>query len=36
MTLKPGEKVVGRGKPIGTLYKLADGRTLIVRPKTTP
>jgi hypothetical protein len=29
--LEPGEKVVGRGKPIGTLYRLADGRTVIVR-----
>lgn len=29
--LKPGEKIVGRGKPIGTVYQLADGRTVIVR-----
>src|SRR5690349_25009095 len=29
--LKPGEKVVGRGKAIGTLYRLGDGRTVIVR-----
>ncbi len=29
--LKPGEQVVGRGKPIGTIYKLNDGRTVIVR-----
>ena len=29
--LKPGEKVVGRGEAIGTLYRLADGRTVIVR-----
>ena len=29
--LKPNEKVVGRGEPIGTVYKLADGRTVIVR-----
>ena len=29
--VKPGEKVVGRGKPIGTVYRLADGRTVIVR-----
>ncbi|MGV1047825.1 MAG: DUF2149 domain-containing protein [Solirubrobacterales bacterium] len=29
--IKPGEKVVGRGKPIGTVYRLADGRTIIVR-----
>jgi len=30
--LKPGEKVVGRGRPIGTVYRLDDGRTIIVRP----
>jgi hypothetical protein len=29
--LKPGEKVVGRGEAIGTIYRLADGRTVIVR-----
>lgn len=29
--LKPGQKVVGRGQPIGTVYRLADGRTIIVR-----
>jgi hypothetical protein len=29
--LKPGQRVVGRGQPIGTLYRLADGRTIIVR-----
>jgi hypothetical protein len=29
--LKPGERVVGRGQPIGTVYKLSDGRTAIVR-----
>ncbi len=29
--LKPGEKVVGRGKAIGTIYRLSDGRTVIVR-----
>jgi hypothetical protein len=29
--LKPGEQVVGRGQPIGTIYKLNDGRTVIVR-----
>lgn len=30
--LKPGEQVVGRGKPIGTVYRLNDGRTVIVKP----
>ena len=29
--IKPGEKVVGRGEAIGTVYRLADGRTVIVR-----
>ncbi len=29
--LKPDEKVVGRGKAIGTVYELADGRTVVVR-----
>lgn len=29
--IKPGEKVVGRGEAIGTVYKLKDGRTVIVR-----
>jgi hypothetical protein len=28
--LKPGEKVVGRGQAIGTVYRLSDGRTVIV------
>ena len=31
VTMKPGEKVVGRGQAIGTIYRLADGRTVIVR-----
>ena len=36
--LDPGQRVVGRGKEIGTVYELEDGRTIIVRPKgaTTP
>jgi hypothetical protein len=29
--LKPGERIVGRGEPIGTVYKLSDGRTVIVK-----
>jgi hypothetical protein len=29
--LKPGQRVVGRGEPVGTLYRLSDGRTVIVR-----
>ncbi|HEX7293261.1 MAG TPA: DUF2149 domain-containing protein [Solirubrobacterales bacterium] len=31
--LKPGQRVVGRGEPVGTLYRLNDGRTVIVREK---
>ena len=31
--LQPGERVVGRGEAIGTVYQLADGRTIIVRAK---
>jgi hypothetical protein len=30
--LKPGERIVGRGQPIGTVYRLSDGRTVIVKP----
>jgi hypothetical protein len=29
--IKPGEKVIGRGEAIGTVYQLSDGRTVIVR-----
>lgn len=28
--LNPNERVVGRGKPLGTVYKLNDGRTVLV------
>jgi hypothetical protein len=31
LKLKPGERVVGRGEPVGTVYRLADGRTVIVQ-----
>src|SRR5262245_12956568 len=35
--LKPDEKVIGRGEPIGTLYRLDDGRTVVVRvPQPQP
>lgn len=30
--IPPGEEVVGRGKPIGRLYQLEDGRTVVVKP----
>lgn len=29
--LQPDERIVGRGQPIGTVYRLSDGRTVIVR-----
>lgn len=35
LELDPGERVVGRGKPVGTVYRLADGRTVIVRDNST-
>jgi hypothetical protein len=31
--LKPGQRVVGQGKPVGTLYRLSDGRTIVVRSR---
>jgi hypothetical protein len=31
--LKPGQRVVGRGKPVGTVYRLSDGRTIVVRSR---
>jgi hypothetical protein len=34
--LQPGEEVVGQGEPVGTVYKLDDGRTVIVRPGSAP
>lgn len=30
--IPPGQEVVGRGKPIGQLYQLEDGRTVVVKP----
>lgn len=29
--LRPGERIVGRGRAIGTVYQLDDGRTIVVR-----
>jgi hypothetical protein len=29
--LRPGERVVGRGRVVGTVYRLDDGRTIVVR-----
>lgn len=31
--LDPGERVVGSGRELGTVYRLDDGRTVIVRPR---
>ncbi len=31
--LNSGERVVGRGEPVGTVYRLTDGRTIIVQGK---
>jgi len=33
LKLKPGERVVGRGQPVGVVYRLADGRTVIVKQR---
>jgi hypothetical protein len=32
--LRPGERIVGHGRAIGTVYQLDDGRTIVV--KRTP
>ena len=29
--LRPNQKVIGQGRPIGTVYQLNDGRTVVVR-----
>ena len=31
--LRPGERVVGAGEEVGRVYRLDDGRTILVRPK---
>ncbi|MBJ7355021.1 MAG: DUF2149 domain-containing protein [Thermoleophilaceae bacterium] len=31
--VEPGSTVVGRGEELGTVYKLSDGRTVIVKKK---
>lgn len=31
--LQPGQRVVGRGQPVGTVYRLSDGRTVIVESR---
>lgn len=32
ITIEPGQTVVGQGEPIGQLYQLEDGRTILVKP----
>ena len=34
--LQQGERVAGQGEPVGTVYRLDDGRTVIVRPEDEP
>jgi hypothetical protein len=34
ITIQPGETVVGQGQPVGTVYQLDDGRTILVKPNT--
>lgn len=31
--LKPGERLVGRGSEVGRVYRLRDGRTVLVRER---
>ncbi|MBN8866302.1 MAG: DUF2149 domain-containing protein [Solirubrobacterales bacterium] len=32
ITIQPGQEVVGQGQPVGTVYQLDDGRTILVKP----
>lgn len=34
IAIEPGQTVVGQGKPLGTVYQLDDGRTILVKPDT--
>ena len=36
LRLKPGERAIGRGERLGTVYRLRDGRTILVRPGAEP
>jgi hypothetical protein len=36
LRVQPGERVVGRGERLGTVYRLEDGRTVLVRPAPRP
>ena len=31
--IRPGQRVVGRGRAVGTVYQLEDGRTIVVRER---
>jgi len=31
--LREGDRVVGQGRRLGTVYRLQDGRTILVRPR---
>lgn len=35
ITIQPGQTVVGQGEPLGTVYQLDDGRTILVKPGAT-
>jgi len=34
ITIQPGQTVVGQGQPLGTVYQLEDGRTILVKPNS--
>jgi len=36
LRLRPGERVAGPGERVGTVYRLRDGRTVLVRPVAPP
>jgi hypothetical protein len=33
VTLRRGERVIGHGRAVGTVYQLDDGRTIVVRKR---
>jgi hypothetical protein len=35
ITIEPGQTVIGQGEPLGTVYQLDDGRTILVKPGAT-
>jgi hypothetical protein len=35
LNLKPNQRVVGHGTPVGTVYRLGDGRLIYVAPSST-